>query len=104
VLEKGTWHVYLMGLISGLLNRRVEYLPTPKDSNRGPMTRLVVPHLLVIALSAAAIGFALITYPRLDDGTLLMIFFAALNIALLSPVTCVALFPRWNWRDSGGTA
>jgi cellulose synthase (UDP-forming) len=104
VLEKGTWHVYLMGLVSGLLNRRVEYLPTPKGADRSPMARLVLPHLLVITLSAAAIAFALATYPRLDDGTLLMIFFAALNIALLSPVTLVALVPRWNWRDAGGTA
>lgn len=104
VLEKGTWHVYVMGLVSGVLNRRVEYLPTPKASDRAAQPRLVLPHLLVIALSAAAIAFALLTYPRLDDGTLLMIFFAALNIALLAPVTWIALFPRWNWRTSGGTA
>jgi cellulose synthase (UDP-forming) len=104
VLEKGTWHVYLMGLASGLLGRRVEYLPTPKGSDRAAMPRLVLPHLLVIVLSAAAIAFALLTYARLDDGTLLMIFFAALNIALLLPVTWIALFPRWNWRRPDGTA
>jgi hypothetical protein len=90
--------------LSGLLNRRVEYLPTPKSAERAALPRLVLPHLVVIALSAAAIGFALLTYPRLDDGTLLMIFFAALNIALLAPVTWIALFPRWNWRPPGGTA
>ena len=104
VLEKGTWHVYLMGLVSGLLNRRVEYLPTPKGSDRAAMPKLVLPHLFMIALSAAAIAFALLTYPRLDDGTLLMIFFAALNIALLTPVTAVGLFPRWNWRAEHGAA
>jgi hypothetical protein len=104
VLEKGTWHVYLMGLVSGLLNRRVEYLPTPKGSDRAAMPRLVLPHLVVIALSAGAIAFALGTYPRLDDGTLLMIFFAALNIVLLAPVTFIALFPRWNWSKADGTA
>jgi cellulose synthase (UDP-forming) len=104
VLEKGTWHVYLMGLVSGLLNRRVEYLPTPKASERAAMPRLVLPHVVVILLSAAAIVFAVATYPRLDDGTLLMILFAALNIALLLPVTMVALVPRWNWRRPLGTA
>ena len=108
VLEKATWHVYLMGLISGVLNRKVEYLPTPKGSDRASMPRLVLPNLAIIALSAAAIAFALLTYPRLDDGTLLMIAFAAINIALLTPVTWVALFPRWNWRgqalDVHGTA
>ena len=104
VLERGTWHVYLMGFLSGVLNRRVEYLPTPKSSDRAAQPRLVLPHLAVIALSAAAIAFALLTYPRFDDGTLLMMFFAALNIALLTPVTFIALFPRWNWRAPGGTA
>jgi cellulose synthase (UDP-forming) len=104
VLEKGTWHVYLMGLVSGVLGRRVEYLPTPKDADRAAMPWLVVPHLVVMALSASAIAFALVTYPRLDDGTLLMIFFAALNIALLTPVTWVALFPRFNWRQAHGPA
>ncbi len=104
VLEKGTWHVYLMGLVSGLLGRAVEYLPTPKAADRAAMPWLVLPHLLVIALSAAAIAFALITYARLDDGSLLMIFFAALNIVLLAPVTWIALFPRFNWRQLDGTA
>ena len=104
VLEKGTWHVYLMGLVSGVLGRRVEYLPTPKGSDRAAMPKLVIPHLVVMALSAAAIAFALVTYPRLDDGTLLMIFFAALNIALLTPVTWVAFFPSWSWRSPHGAA
>jgi hypothetical protein len=87
-----------------VLGRRVEYLPTPKDSDRAAMPRLVIPHLIVMALSAAAIAFALLTYPRLDDGTLLMMCFAALNIVLLTPVTWVALFPRWNWRPIDGAA
>ena len=59
VLERATFHVYLMGLVSGVLNRRVEYLPTPKGSDRGAMPRLVLPHLLIIALSVAAVLFAL---------------------------------------------
>jgi hypothetical protein len=98
VLEKATWHVYLMGMLSALLKRPVHYLPTPKGSDRMPAARLVLPHIAAILLSALAIGFALVTYPRLDDGTLLMISFAALNMALLCPVTFIALFPRWNWR------
>jgi cellulose synthase (UDP-forming) len=103
VLEKATFHVYLMGMISALINRRVEYLPTPKGSDHAAMPRLVLPHLLVIALSAAAIVFALVTYQRLDGGTLLMMFFAALNILLLAPVVAIALVPRWNWREPVGT-
>ena len=104
VLEKGTWHVYLLGMVSGFLNRSVDYLPTPKGSNRAGMARLVIPHLVVMGLSAAAVVFAVLTYPRLDDDSRLMIGFALLNIVLLTPVTWVALFPRWNWRRPHGTA
>jgi cellulose synthase (UDP-forming) len=104
VLERATWHVYVMGLVSGVLNRRVEYLPTPKGADRAAMPRLVMPHVVIMFLSAAAVAFALITYPRIDDGTMLMICFACLNIVLLAPVTCVALFPRWNWRPVRGAA
>jgi len=104
VLEKATWHVYVLGMISGLLDRRVDYFPTPKGSDRRGNPRLVIPHLVVIGLSAAAVVFALATYPRLDDGSRLMIGFAVLNIALLTPVTWVALFPRWNWRRPHGAS
>jgi cellulose synthase (UDP-forming) len=104
VLEKATWHVYLMGMISGFLNRPVDYLPTPKGSHRVATPGLVIPHLVVMALSAAAVLFALLTYPRIDDGSLLMMAFASLNIVLLAPVTAVALCPRWNWRIGDGAA
>jgi hypothetical protein len=63
-----------------------------------------MPHVAIMVLSAAAVAFALLTYPRIDDGTMLMIFFACLNIVLLAPVTFVALFPRWNWRPVRGAA
>jgi cellulose synthase (UDP-forming) len=103
VLEKGTWHVYLMGLVSGLLGRQVHYLPTPKYKERaGASAALVAPHLLVITLSALAIVHATATYARLDGGTWLMIAFAFLNIVLLSPICWVWLVSRCNlqseWR------
>jgi len=101
VLEKGTWHVYLLGLVAGLCHRKVEYVPTPKAMDRGPMWRLVVPHLAAAGLSAAAIVFALATYARLDDGTWLMMGFAALNILTLAPITVLGLFPQLNGRGYG---
>jgi cellulose synthase (UDP-forming) len=104
VLEKATWHVYLMALVSALTGRKVEYLPTPKGSNHGRVPWLVLPHLVVIVASVAAVVFALLTYPRLDDGTLLMIFFASLNVLLLLPVSVIALVPGANWRSPRGAA
>jgi cellulose synthase (UDP-forming) len=103
VLEKATWHVYLLGLVAGLLHRRVEYVPTPKAMDRGPMLRLVLPHLIAAGLSLAAIVFALCTYANIDDGTWLMMGFAAINVVTLAPVLAIGAFPRLN-GGSHGTA
>jgi cellulose synthase (UDP-forming) len=102
VLERATWHVYLTGVLSAVLGRRVEYRPTPKSSDHRSQLGLVLPNLLVMALSVAAIGFALSTYARIDDGAWLMIGFAAVNTTLLLPVTWIAAFPRWNWGARRG--
>jgi cellulose synthase (UDP-forming) len=99
VLEKGSWHIFVMALISGVLNRRVEYIPTPKESDHRAMPKLVTPHLVAIALSFAALVFAFSTYYRIDAGTWLMMFFAAMNILLLIPISGIALFPQFNWRN-----
>ncbi len=104
VLEKSTWHVYLRALLAGLFHRRVEYVPTPKSMDRGSMWRLVVPHLLAVGLSAAAIAFALSTFARLDDGTWLMMGFAAVNIVTLAPVVLLGVFPQLNGRRPHGAA
>lgn len=104
VLERGTWHVYLMGLLSAACRRRVEYKPTPKASDRHRQLALVWPSVLVMALSAGSIAFALSTYARVDDGAWLMILFAALNVVLLAPVTFIAAFPGWNWGFGNGPA
>lgn len=100
VLEKASWHILVMAFISGVLNRRVEYIPTPKEADQRPMPLLILPNLIVIFLSLSAILYTFISYPRIDVGTSLMIFFAILNIITLIPVSIVALFPSFNWRFS----
>src|SRR5690606_16706756 len=50
VLEKGTWHIYVLAMISSMLGRSVPYLPTPKDSPRAATPGLVLPHLVAISL------------------------------------------------------
>lgn len=100
VLEKSTWHIYVMGFLSALLQKKVQYFPTPKNSDRSPMPLLVLPNLLIIALSIWAVIFGFVGYPNLEGGTALMIIFALLNILLLIPITAIAIIPQWNWRRS----
>jgi cellulose synthase (UDP-forming) len=90
-LEKGTWFVYTLALFYTLVGRRVPYLPTSKKPGAEGGLYLALPHLAAILLSAAAVAFAWLTYPRIDDGTRLMTFFAVLNIAMLTPVTFLCL-------------
>lgn len=100
VLEKGSWHIFAMGFVSAILRKKVQYIPTPKESDRAPMPILVLPHIFAIILSAGAVLFGFFGYPRIEGGTALMMFFAALNIAFLLPVTFIALLPRFNWRGN----
>jgi cellulose synthase (UDP-forming) len=91
LLEKGTWFVYFLAFVYTLAGKKVLYLPTPKTAGKGGTAWLALPHALVIVLSLAAVAFAWITYPRIDDGTRLMAFFALLNAVTLMPVTWICL-------------
>lgn len=86
LLEKGTWHIYLMGFIYAVIGKEVLWLPTPKTKELQSSALLVLPHAISILLSVSAIVFASITYQHIDAGTLLMMFFAAVNALVLLPV------------------
>lgn len=96
-LEKASWYVSCMGLLSGLLHRRVEYIPTPKSSDHRAMPMLVLPNLIAIGVSLMAVAYAFFTYYRLDGGAWWMISLALLNVLVMVPVTVIALFPKYNW-------
>jgi len=100
-LKKGTWPIYVLSFIYLLTGTKVPYLPTPKTAEKGTFTALVLPHLAVIILSAAAIAFCLITSVRFVTGTKLMIFFAASNIVFLLP-TVVTAHANWFRHPKGG--
>jgi cellulose synthase (UDP-forming) len=100
-LKKGTWPIYLLGLTYSLTRTKVPYLPTPKIAEKGIFTNLVIPHLAVLGLSAAAIVYALLTYDRFVAGTQLMMFFAACNILLLLPTVIIA-HAAWFKPERGG--
>ena len=90
-LEKGTWFIYFLAFVYTLAGKKVLYLPTPKRAGGGGTAYLAIPHLVIILLSMAAIIFAWVTYPRIDNGTQLMTFFAVLNIVTLLPVVWLCL-------------
>ncbi|MDB5103335.1 MAG: cellulose synthase [Fibrobacteres bacterium] len=103
-LEKGTWFIYFLAFAYTLAGKKVLYLPTPKTADKGGTAYLALPHVIVIVLSAAAVAYAWLTYPRIDDGTRLMAVFAVLNIVSLLPVTWICLRDYLPFRDRGAEA
>jgi cellulose synthase (UDP-forming) len=101
VLFKGAWPVFTLGLLYWFTRTKVPYLPTPKTAEKGVFTGLVLPHIAVIVLSAAAIGYSLLTYDRFVTGTKLMIFFAVCNILLMLPTVLVAHAGMFSRRVKG---
>jgi len=91
LLEKATWHVHLLGFVFGAIGRKVPYLPTPKEGSEEPIPWLVAPHWAIIVLSVLSILWVPIHYQRIDDGTYLMISFAALNALLLLPAAWLGI-------------
>ncbi|MBD3321007.1 MAG: glycosyltransferase [Chitinivibrionales bacterium] len=104
VLFKGAWPIFTLGFLYWATRTKVPYLPTPKKAEKGIFTNLVMPHIAVIALSAAAIIYALVTYERFVTGTKLMIFFALCNIVLMMPTVLIAHAGLFSGNKSEGTA
>lgn len=102
LLEKGTWHIYLLGLFYGITGKKVAYLPTPKDTQTGIYLNHVFPHIIIVLLSVFAIVYALLTYHRFDAGTNLMIFFASLNIILLLPNIFLGINNAFTRKNGAG--
>ncbi len=81
-LMKASWWATFLGLFYSLINKKVPYIPTPKDSRYETPLRLLTPNFVVIILSVAAIIYGL-----MHDFNPFMIFMAALaatNIVILS--------------------
>jgi cellulose synthase (UDP-forming) len=104
VLEKATWNIYLRAFLNAVQGRKVPYLPTPKEGSGAPIPRLVWPHWLAIVLSVLAIAWVPLTYHRIDDGTLLMVFFAAINVLMLLPVSWIGIRGLFRRKRATATA
>jgi cellulose synthase (UDP-forming) len=98
LLKLGTWPVYLLALAYAVGGVKVPYLPTAKTRQRGNFIGLVLPHLVIIALSLAGIVWAL-NSPLADfDGTRLMIVLATINCMLMMPTVLAAVAEAWPAR------
>jgi|WetSurMetagenome_2_1015567.scaffolds.fasta_scaffold00317_11 cellulose synthase (UDP-forming) len=93
-LEKGTWHIYSLAFLYALMGRKVPWLPTPKKAASPTGMGLLLPHVFAVALSLAAVAFPFFFYHRIDHGTQLMMAFAGMNVATLTPVIAWGLFSR----------
>ncbi len=100
LFERGTWYIYFLGLFYAVVGKKVLYLPTPKKAKAGRCCKLVIPHIVAVVLSASAVIFAFLTYPRIDGGTILMTAFAGLNIITLTPIIVLGIYnPKWETQD-----
>ncbi|MGC4091529.1 MAG: glycosyltransferase [Polyangiaceae bacterium] len=91
LLEKATWHIYLLGFVYGAVGRKVPYLPTPKDGGGRLPFRSVWPHWLLLLLSLCAVAAVPLTYQRIEAGTSLMIGLSLANSLLLLPAALACL-------------
>lgn len=59
LLQINTWWIYILGLAYTIFNKKVLYLPTPKQSEFNTNLKIVVPNLAVAAISVFAIIYGL---------------------------------------------
>lgn len=82
ILFKASWWAPLVGFIFSLLNKKIPYIPTPKDFKLETPWKLLLPNISIIILSLFAIIYGLIR--DLTPFSLFMAFLALLNILILS--------------------
>ncbi|MCO5725264.1 glycosyltransferase [Robiginitalea marina] len=77
LLQINTWWVHLLGFVFSIFNKKVPYLPTPKEGEARTNLRIVVPNILMGLLSIFAIIYGL--QRDLTPFSLVMAGFALLN-------------------------
>lgn len=83
LLQINTWWIYILGLVYTIFNKKVPYLPTPKQSEFNTNLKIVIPNIAVAVISVFAIIYGL-----RKDFTPFSIFMA--GFALFN--TCIMLF------------
>ena len=81
ILEILTWWVFTLGFVYTVVDKKIPYLPTPKNDDDTTHFSLLVPNLTVGVISLAAVAYGL---PRdLTPFSLVMAGFAVLNAAFM---------------------
>lgn len=81
LLHINTWWIYLLGLIYTILDKKVPYLPTPKEDAFEANWRIIIPNALVAALSLFAVVFGL--YRDFTPFSIIMACFALFNAFIM---------------------
>lgn len=81
LLHINTWWIYLTGLIYTILDRKVPYLPTPKEEGLENNLKIVWPNALVAVLSILAVIYGL--YQDLTPFSIIMAGFALFNATIM---------------------
>ncbi len=87
ILASGTWWVYVLGIVYTIFRVKVPYIPTPKDDKPRNNFVLLLPNLLMIIATLAAISYSIYYYGRFalnNIYTQLMIAFGIINVLIMS--------------------
>jgi len=81
LLHINSWWVYLLGLFYTIINKNVPYLPTPKENEWNTNYKIVIPNMMVAALSIFAVIYGL--EKDLTPYSLIMAGFALFNAIIM---------------------
>jgi cellulose synthase (UDP-forming) len=77
LLMIGTWWIFILGFVYTIFNKKVPYVPTPKDGNEDNNWPLNIPNLVILGLSVTAILYGL--YTDWNPYNIIMACFAGMN-------------------------
>lgn len=91
LLQITAWWVHLLGFVYAIFNKKVPYIPTPKDEEQVANLRIVLPNILIGVLSVFAIVYGL----RRDFNpfSLVMACFAGINALFMAFSVYLATSP-----------
>lgn len=81
LLHINSWWIYLLGLFYTIINKNVPYLPTPKENEWNTNYKIVIPNMVVAALSIFAVIYGL--EKDLTPYSLIMAGFALFNAIIM---------------------
>lgn len=81
LLHINTWWIYILGLVYTILNKKVPYLPTPKEDELNTNMTIILPNAIIAVLSIFAIIYGL--EKDLTPFSLVMAGFAFFNTLIM---------------------